>query len=292
MHLANVRVDGEDRVAVADAVDDGLSLAARTLRGAPLASTDDVLAHLGAGTDWATLAAELRDGARPLASAAHADIVWRPAVTRPPRIFCIGLNYRRHARETGAAEPNQPVVFGKFHNALAGHRDVVPLPPASSQVDYEVELVIVIGRRAFQVSEADALSVVAGYTIGNDVSARDLQMATGQWLLGKSCDRFAPIGPYLVSADAVPDPDRLAISLERDGVVVQDSNTADMIFSCRALIAHLSRVWTLEPGDVIFTGTPEGVILGQEPARRRWLAPGETTTARIEGFGALENRFE
>jgi 2-keto-4-pentenoate hydratase/2-oxohepta-3-ene-1,7-dioic acid hydratase in catechol pathway len=287
LRLASVTVADQNRVAVQ--IEGGTSLLPDRLWGSPLRSVDDLLAALEARGGWPALAPDLRAGAEPLP--AGAEFKFRPVVTRPEKIFCIGLNYRRHAAETGADVPSQPIVFSKFSNALAGHGDTVPLPAASTQVDYEAELVIVVGRTAHNLPESRALECVAGYTAGNDISARDLQAATGQWLLGKSCDRFGPIGPWLVTSDELPRADGLTIEMVRGDAVVQHSSTSDMIFSCAQILSHLSRVWTLRPGDVVFTGTPEGVIVGQPAERRRWLGPGERTVVRIERIGELENRF-
>lgn len=212
---------------------------------------------------------------------------WLAPVPRPGKIWCVGLNYRPHIAESHMTLPEYPVLFNKFANAVIGSGATIHPPADVTQLDYEAELVIVIGRRCAQVSEEQALQYVLGYCNGNDISARDLQFRTSQWSLGKSADGFAPMGPYLVSADAVRDPDTLAIVGRRNGQVVQHANTADMIFSCRYLISYLSRYVTLEPGDVIFTGTPDGVILGQPEDRRHWLRPGEILTVSIEGLGDL-----
>lgn len=290
VRLCNVTVvaTGEERVGLADA--DGVGILPTSWEGMPLATTDDLLRWYDRVGSWQAVAERLPAAER-LQRLPWAAVRFLPAVRRPAKIFCIGLNYRRHAQETGKAIPSAPEVFSKFSNALAGHREVVAIPPATTQLDYEAELVMVIGRRTYRTTPEQALAAVGAYTAGNDLSARDLQHRTSQWLLGKSCDGFAPLGPWLVTGDAVPDPDRLAITLERNGTVAQSSNTADMIFSCRQIVAYLSQVWTLEPGDVIFTGTPEGVILGQPPERQRWLAPGETTVVRIEGIGELVTTF-
>jgi 2-keto-4-pentenoate hydratase/2-oxohepta-3-ene-1,7-dioic acid hydratase in catechol pathway len=212
-----------------------------------------------------------------------------PCVPHPPKIVCVGLNYRRHAQETGNPIPTVPILFSKFNNALNHHDGSVKLSALpTEQLDYEAELVVVMGRRAQNVAPADALKYVFGYCVGNDVSARDLQMRTSQWLLGKTCDGFAPIGPYLVSADQVPDPNRLAIECRVNGAVRQSSNTNDMVFDCAALIAYASRHFPLEPGDLLFTGTPEGVILGYPKEKRVWLKPGDRVTTSIEKLGTLE----
>lgn len=166
------------------------------------------------------------------------------------------------------------------------------LPSAANQVDYEAELAVIIGKRAHQVTEEAALDYVYGYTNANDISARDLQLRTNQWLLGKSCDGFMPIGPYLVTRDEISNPDALSIRLIRNNTIVQDSNTKDMIFSTREIIAYLSTVWTLEPGDVILTGTPSGVVLGMPEGQKDWLKSGEITIVEIEGLGRLFNTFK
>jgi 2-keto-4-pentenoate hydratase/2-oxohepta-3-ene-1,7-dioic acid hydratase in catechol pathway len=215
-----------------------------------------------------------------------ARTLFGPCVVRPQKIIMVGLNYRRHAEEVGAKLPETPLLFNKFGNALLGHQGVLTLPRAvAREFDHEVELVIVIGRRAAAVSEAAALSHVAGYCTGNDFSARDLQRVTSQFMLGKSCDGFAPLGPWLLTADLVPDPNALALWCDVNGERRQSSNTADMVFNCAQLVSYVSRHMTLEPGDLIFTGTPEGVIAGRPEGSRVWLKPGDTVTCGIEKLG-------
>ena len=216
------------------------------------------------------------------------DIEYGPLVTRPEKIVCVGLNYRKHAAETNQPVPKQPILFNKFNNSLHGHNNKLKLPVAlASKFDYEAELVIVMGKEAHNVSEADALNFVAGYATGNDFSARDLQLETGgQWMIGKTPDQFAPIGPYLVTADQV-DPDNLKIECRVNGEVRQSSNTNDMIFSTKQIISYTSRYITLRPGDIIFTGTPEGVILGKPVANRVWLKPGDKIACSLEKLGEL-----
>ncbi|MGH0036255.1 MAG: fumarylacetoacetate hydrolase family protein [Myxococcota bacterium] len=211
-----------------------------------------------------------------------------PCVPRPRAVFAIGLNYRDHAAEAGLEIPAAPMVFTKFPSCLAGPRADVPL--TSNRVDWEVELVVVIGARARRVSEADALAHVAGCCIGQDISDRRMQFRDRppQFSLGKSADAFGPIGPALASLDAVGNPDDLAITCDVAGETMQESRTREMIFSVPELVAHLSRTCTLEPGDLIFTGTPAGVGSVREP--RRYLAVGDVVTSRIEGLGVLENR--
>ena len=214
-----------------------------------------------------------------------------PAVTGMERILCIGLNYRQHAMECGLDLPERPVPFCKFSNALSAHRDTVRLDPAYREYDYEAELVVVMGRPARNVSAEDALDYVFGYTCGNDLSTRDLQFARGgQWLLSKTFDGFAPVGPCLVPAGEL-DPGALDISSTVNGAVRQSSNTGDMIFSLAQIIADLSRHFTLLPGDLIFTGTPQGVMQGWPADRKQWLKPGDRVSVTIQGIGTLENTF-
>jgi 2-keto-4-pentenoate hydratase/2-oxohepta-3-ene-1,7-dioic acid hydratase in catechol pathway len=220
------------------------------------------------------------------------DVSWLPCVPSPGKVLCIGLNYRKHAAETGMAEPKTPVVFSKFSDTVAAHRDNVPLPLLSQQVDYEAELCIVIGKKAERVSKETALDYVFGYCAANDVSARDLQMRTSQWLLGKTCERFAPIGPYLVTADEVGHPNELGIRAYVNEQKVQDSNTSDMIFYCDEIVHYVSQYITLLPGDIILTGTPEGVILGQPEDQRVWLKDGDQVTIEIDKLGRLTNTFK
>jgi len=216
-----------------------------------------------------------------------ADVQLLAPVPRPGKVICVGLNYRDHAEETGQAIPDEPVLFSKFANSVVGPGDDVVVPRVVTQPDFEAELAVVIGRRATDVSAPDAPSYVAGYTCANDVSARDLQFRSSQWLLGKAIDSFLPLGPWLVTADEVGDPGRLAIRCTIDDDVVQDSSTDQMIFGVAELIAFISRTITLEPGDVIATGTPPGVGMARKP--QRWLRDGERMTVEIEKIGALTN---
>jgi 2-keto-4-pentenoate hydratase/2-oxohepta-3-ene-1,7-dioic acid hydratase in catechol pathway len=215
-------------------------------------------------------------------------VKYGPAVTRPQKIVCVGLNYRKHAQEIGAPIPKQPVLFNKYNNTLNCHGGTVKLPvEVAHNFDYEVELVIVIGRKAKNVTEADALSYVAGYCTGNDFTARDLQLETGgQWMAGKTPDDFAPLGPYLVTADQI-DPDQLKIECRVNGETRQSSSTSDFIFNTRQQIAYISRILTLQPGDIIFTGTPEGVIQGKPKDQRVWLKPGDAIACSVEKLGEL-----
>jgi len=212
-----------------------------------------------------------------------------PAVPRPGKIICVGLNYRQHARETGNPIPPVPILFNKYNNTLVGHRGKIRLPTkVSSQFDYEVELVLVMGKVARDVREEKALSHVFGYANGNDFSARDLMRATSQLMLGKTCDDFAPLGPWVVSADQIADPQNLRIATYVNGEQRQNSSTADMIYSCAQIVSYCSRHMTLLPGDVIYTGTPQGVILGYPPDKQVWLKAGDKVVTEVEKCGSLE----
>lgn len=221
----------------------------------------------------------------------EASLTFGPCVTQPEKIICVGLNYRKHAEETNAPIPEYPILFNKFNNTLTGHGCDVPLPKVSSKVDYEVELAIVIGKKAKYVPREQALDHVFGYCAVNDLSARDLQLRTPQWLLGKSCDGFSPLGPYLVTADEVGDPNNLELKCSVNGEVRQHSNTSDMIFYCDEIVSYISQHMTLVPGDVILTGTPEGVILGYPEDKQVWLKHGDIVTVEIEKLGTLTNRM-
>ena len=181
------------------------------------------------------------------------------------------------------------MVFSKFSDTVAAHGEAIRLPRVTEQLDYEVELAMVMGQETFEVSESEALERVFGYCNANDLSARDLQTRTSQWLLGKACPQFSPLGPLVKTKDEVPDPNALDLTTRRNGHIVQDSNTSDMIFSCREIVAYLSRYMVLRPGDVILTGTPEGVILGKPEAMRDWLHDGDKLVVEVEGLGQLEN---
>ncbi|MFI4889063.1 MAG: fumarylacetoacetate hydrolase family protein [Steroidobacterales bacterium] len=222
---------------------------------------------------------------------AESSITHGRLFTNPGKIVCIGLNYRAHAAETKAELPRVPILFNKYNNALAAHNCVIRLPPpdVAYKFDYETELLIVIGKTARNVPEADALQYVAGYCTAQDFSARDLQTETpgGQWMVGKTLDNFAPVGPYFVSADVVGDASNLKIETYVNGEVRQASNTGDMIFGPRQLIAYITRLWALEPGDIIFSGTPAGVILGMPKDKRVWLKAGDRITSSIEKLGDL-----
>lgn len=201
-----------------------------------------------------------------------------------PNFYCVGLNYAKHAAEAGMDMPKEPIIFSKASSALSGPNDPVIIPRGSVKTDWEVELGVVIGREALYVDEANALDVVAGYCVINDVSERSFQIDRGgQWIKGKSAPSFGPIGPYLVTKDEVPDPQSLNLSLSLNGDVVQDSNTSDMIFTVAQAISHMSQFMRLLPGDVIATGTPSGVGMGMKPPR--YLRAGDVMELQVQGLG-------
>ncbi|HUM10984.1 MAG TPA: fumarylacetoacetate hydrolase family protein [Myxococcaceae bacterium] len=267
--------------------------AGKALRVEVPASTDELIEGKNASGLQKVLAASasaVRTALLPVEEARFG-----PCITRPQKIIMLGFNYRRHAQETGTPFPKAPVLFNKYNNALTGHEGVIRLPTkAARKFDYEVELQVIIGKTARGVSEADALGQVFGYATGNDFSARDLQYRDGkggsQFMIGKTCDGFLPIGPWLVGADLVGDPQNLKVETRVNGEVRQSSNTSDMIFTCAQIIAYASSLFTLLPGDVISTGTPEGVILGKPEAQQVWLKAGDRIECSVEKCGEL--RFE
>ena len=215
------------------------------------------------------------------------DVKLHAPLVSPPKFICIGLNYRDHAIESGLAIPATPTVFAKYSNAVIGPGDTIQLPKVSQEVDYEAELAFVIGRRGKNVAGPKWKDCVFGYTIVNDVSARDFQRATSQWVIGKTFDTFAPMGPELVSADEIEDPHNLRISCEVNGRVLQDSTTSQLIFRIPELVAYLSQAMTLEPGDIVSTGTPPGVGFARKPPI--FLQPGDEAVCRVEKLGELRN---
>lgn len=213
----------------------------------------------------------------------------RAPVPDPRKVVCIGLNYKDHARESGAAIPPEPVLFSKFPTAVIAHGDPIVLPPVSQEVDFECELVIVIGRAGRNIKKENAAQHIAGYTCGHDVSARDWQLKKpgGQWMAGKTFDTFAPTGPVIVTSDEIGDPLNLPIKFRLNGQTMQESNTRELIFDPSHLVAYISQVITLEPGDLIFTGTPSGVGFARKPPV--FLKPGDVCEVEIGGIGVLLN---
>ena len=209
-------------------------------------------------------------------------------VLKPNKILCVGHNYREHILEMGRQIPEVPVLFAKFNNTIIGPEDDIPLHPITQQLDYEAEFAFVMGKKARYVSEEEALDYVAGYTIANDISARDLQMRTVEWLQGKTLDGSLPLGPWLVTKEDIPDPHQLEISLKVNGEERQRSNTKNLVFNVNRMVAFLSEILTLEPGDVVLTGTPGGVGFARDP--KVFLQDGDVVTVEVDKIGTLENR--
>jgi 2-keto-4-pentenoate hydratase/2-oxohepta-3-ene-1,7-dioic acid hydratase in catechol pathway len=260
------------------------------------ATLDDMLQREEGASVQAVVDAAMKSNAAQKLFLKEENIQYGPLVTRPEKIVCVGLNYRRHAEETKMPIPKQPVLFNKYNNTLMHHGGTIKLPTAvATKFDYEIELVIVMGKEAHNVSEKDALSYVAGYATGNDFSARDLQIETGgQWMQGKSPDGFAPLGPYLVTAEQV-DPTNLNLECRVNGETRQSSNTSDLIYNCSQIISYTSGRISLRPGDIIFTGTPQGVILGGVSSgvaipkeKYGWLKAGDKIACSIEKLGELK----
>ncbi|CAI6067228.1 fumarylacetoacetate hydrolase family protein [Cohnella sp. JJ-181] len=218
-----------------------------------------------------------------------ADVKLLSPLTDPEKIICIGLNYHDHVIESNMQVPKVPVLFPKYNNCLAGHDDEVAIPAEVTQCDYEVELAVVIGKTAKRVPLESAMDYVFGFTVLNDVSARDIQLNEPQWTRGKAIDGFAPTGPWIVTADEIAHPGSLDISLKLNGETMQASNTKELIFDIPYLISFLSNTMTLQPGDIISTGTPPGVGMGKKP--QVWLKPGDVVEATVEGIGTLRNTF-
>jgi 2-keto-4-pentenoate hydratase/2-oxohepta-3-ene-1,7-dioic acid hydratase in catechol pathway len=262
----------------------GLLIDGRVIDLAP-AGYASVRAFLEAGQSAIGAAASL--AANPGEGVAIGDVKLHAPVPDPPKFICIGLNYRDHAIESGMAIPDTPTVFTKYHNAIIGPGDPIEIPSVSQKVDYEAELAFVIGKKGRYIPAADWREYVFGYTIVHDVSARDFQLATSQWTIGKTFDTFGPMGPALVSKDEIADPHNLRISLNLNGVTLQDSNTSQFIFRIPELVEYLSKVMTLVPGDIVSTGTPPGVGFARKPPI--FMKPGDEVVVKVEGLGELRN---
>ncbi|WP_067458483.1 fumarylacetoacetate hydrolase family protein [Actinomadura macra] len=243
----------------------------------------DVGSLLAAGADWRDRAATSAGRAVPLAGL---DLA--PVVTRPSKIICVGLNYKQHIAETGHDTPEHPTLFAKFARSLIGAADPIALPAGSTAMDWEAELAVVIGRTATRAGGAEARAAIAGFTVANDVSARDFQRRTTQWLQGKTFDSTTPLGPALVTGDEVGDAADLEISCTVDGEVMQRGRTSDMLFPPEEIVSYISGIVTLDPGDVILTGTPSGIGDSRTPPVR--LRSGDLVETEIEGLGVLRNR--
>jgi 2-keto-4-pentenoate hydratase/2-oxohepta-3-ene-1,7-dioic acid hydratase in catechol pathway len=282
MRLATLSVQGQPRpfiLAGNDLVD---------LLDADSSLPASVRALLEAGPD--AMAAAQRAGASPKARRIPVSQgSFLSPVHDPKKITCLGQNYSDHAKETGSPIPKEPVLFSKYATALTGHNCQIELPSVSQEVDFEAELVIVIGKRGRHIRPENAFDYVAGYTVGHDVSARDWQLRKDgkQWMAGKTFDTFAPNGPFLVTKDEVPDPRNLKISLKLNGQVMQNSTTHNMIFGVPEILPYISTIFTVEPGDLIYTGTPPGVGMARKPPV--YLKPGDVTEVEIEGLGVLRN---
>ena len=263
--------------------------AAKALKVAVPATTDELVEGKGLAGLKKVLAAPASSVKAALVAVEEAR--FGPCLTRPQKIIMLGFNYRKHAMETGTPIPKAPVFFNKYNNALLGHEGVIQLPTqVAKKFDYEIELQVVMGKTARNVSEADALGHVFGYATGNDFSARDLQFRDGkgsQFMLGKTSDGFMPVGPWLVGADLVGDPQNLKVETRVNGETRQSSNTSDMIFSCAQIIAYASSIFTLSPGDLISTGTPEGVIVGKPEGQQVWLKAGDRIECSVQKCGEL-----
>lgn len=305
MRFVTFTAEGETRVGLAvEGLIIDLSAAARALpfeHGVLATLPRDLRELLEAGEpalrtarrvqDW--LVTALGSGDRPRGAAGEQivferrEVKLRAPIVRPGKIICLGQNYADHAREGGSPIPTTPVLFAKFANTVIGTDEPIVHPRATQRLDYEAEMAVVIGRRAKGVSQEAAMDYVAGYMNFHDVSARDLQNETSQYFKGKSADTFGPCGPYLVTKDEVPDPHALAIRCYLNGELMQSSNTSELIFRVPFLVHHISRTITLEPGDIISTGTPSGVGDHRNPPR--YLRPGDVVRVEVAGLGVLEN---
>jgi 2-keto-4-pentenoate hydratase/2-oxohepta-3-ene-1,7-dioic acid hydratase in catechol pathway len=247
----------------------------------------DALSFIAAGPKrWEGVNLQL-DETGPNLLASLSSVSLEAPLQRPPKILCIGLNYRDHAAESKMEPPKFPTVFTKYPHTLIGNGQTIVLPRASQQPDYEAELAVVIGQAGRNIPEAEWEDHVFGYTIFHDVSARDVQLATSQWTLGKNFPTFGPMGPWIVSKDEIPDPHQLDISLSINGETLQSSNTRELIFKVPRLISYISSMMPLVPGDIISTGTPAGVGMARSP--QRWLRPGDEVVIEIAGIGSLKN---
>lgn len=279
MRFVTFEVGGHARAGVISDVDTVLDLS--TL------GFSSLLQFIATGSDGLNKAAAFADQSPASARYKLHEVKLRAPIPRPNKLICVGLNYRDHAAETGAQIPTVPTIFNKFATAVIGPDDNIVLPRVSKAPDYEAEFAFVIGRGGRHIAAEQWRDHVFGYTIVNDVTGRDYQRATSQWLMGKTFDTFAPMGPWIVSADEIADPHSLDISIEINGEVLQDSNTRELIFKVPDLIAFLSSVFTLEPGDVVSTGTPAGVGFVRKPPR--FLHPGDEVVVKIPALGELRN---
>lgn len=289
MRLITYQTKGQPKLGVQNGEQIIDLAAAQAAMDNPVPLPGDMIALLQEGERGLSNVAKIVDFAKGKGDYAEnmADVTFLPPVVNPQKVIALGRNYAAHAAEGGAEPPEYPMLFHKTAGSLLGHGGTIIIPPVTTKVDYECELAVVIGRRCKQVSEAEALNYVAGYTVANDVSARDLQRRTTQFTAGKMLDTFGPLGPALVTADELPDPGNLQIQTRLNGQVMQDSNTRMMIFSVPFTISYISQIATLEVGDVILTGTPEGVGFARKPPV--WLKAGDEVSIEIESVGTLTN---
>jgi 2-keto-4-pentenoate hydratase/2-oxohepta-3-ene-1,7-dioic acid hydratase in catechol pathway len=262
--------------------------AAKALRRSAPTTIDEVLQGTDPQALKALVDAAVANGAAKSAFVPEDQAPFGPCVTNPEKIMMLGYNYKKHVAEVKKPVPDSPVLFNKYNNALNWHGGVINLPQkVAKKFDYEVELVVVMGKAARDVPKEKALDYVFGYCVGNDFSARDLQFKTTQLMLGKTSDGFGPIGPWLVTADQIPDVQKLGLQTRVNGELRQNSNTDDMIFDVKTIVSYASQIWTLKPGDLFFTGTPEGVILGKPEDQQVWLKAGDVVVTSIEKLGDL-----
>ena len=288
--LLTMRRNNENRLGVK--TDHGIldvKEAAAALHMPAPSTMDDLLQNQDGPALNALVDAAIKSAAVKKSFLKEEGLAYGPLLSRPEKIVCVGLNYRKHAKETNQPVPKAPILFNKFNNSLNTHKGKIKLPvEVATKFDYETELVIVIGKEARNVSEADAGGHIAGFATGNDFSARDLQLETGgQWMIGKTVDQFGPLGPYLVTADQV-DGDNLKLETWVNGEQRQNSNTNDMVFNTRYIVSYISRHFVLRPGDIIYTGTPEGMIQGKPADKQIWLKPGDKIVSSLEKLGKLE----
>jgi acylpyruvate hydrolase len=217
----------------------------------------------------------------------ESEITFLPPIEKPGKIICLGMNYRQHAKEMGREPPKYPTLFGKFANTLIGHKNDLVLPAISQMIDYEAELALVIGKSGKNIAPENVFDHIGGYTILNDVSVRDFQNRTLQWMQGKNFDKCCPVGPFLVTKDEIPNPNNLEIELKLNDVVMQQANTSDFIFDVRGIVSYISQIMTLDTGDIISTGTPSGVGVARDP--QIFLRPGDVVRIELEKVGTLEN---
>ncbi|GEQ33316.1 fumarylacetoacetate hydrolase family protein [Marinilactibacillus psychrotolerans] len=220
------------------------------------------------------------------------QVAFLPVVQNPEKIICVGMNYLAHVKEMDGEIPLNPVLYNKFNNTLAAHKQEIPLPPVARQVDYSAELVVVIGQEMKNVQKEDVFDYIFGYTIGNNFSERKVQRKSSQWMLGKTLDYFAPIGPNIVTKDEISNLDNLYVTLKVNNEIVQNGNTKDMIFDIPSILSYLSKHLTLKPGDLIFTGTPKGVILAKPADEQNWLSQNDLVEATISNIGTLRNQIK